>query len=270
MIIKVFLLFILNHIIFDFIFQGKSIIKNRFPKEVDLSNKKNIWRKIKVTIKGNIIHSLLHFIGMIIIIVFIKTNKLTLFIKALNISFLHFFIDEIKSILVLYKNKYRNNIWIFISDQIMHLLAISMIILGVNNIRSIYGYNLDTMDKILLTVVVLFIVTVVTGIFIKVFINDLMPEKKTPDTFNEIINSCESVGAKNGGFIIGILERILIFISMIIEYYSIIGFILTAKSIARFNKLSDQCFAEYFIIGNLISFTSAILGGIFIRYILKN
>ena len=56
---------------------------------------------------------------------------------------------------------------------------------------------------------------------------------------------------------------------MLIDYYSIIGFILTAKSIARFNKLSDQRFAEYFIIGNLISFTLAIIGGVFVKFIIN-
>ena len=47
MILKVFLLFLLNHIVFDFIFQGKSIIKKRFPKELDLNNKKKHTEKIK-------------------------------------------------------------------------------------------------------------------------------------------------------------------------------------------------------------------------------
>ena len=74
MILKVFLLFLLNHVVFDFIFQGKSIIKKRFPKELDLNNKKNTMKKLKVTIKGNIIHSMLHLLGMLIIIIFIKVS----------------------------------------------------------------------------------------------------------------------------------------------------------------------------------------------------
>ena len=48
MILKVFLLFLLNHVVFDFIFQGKSIIKKRFPKELDLNNKKSTMKKLKV------------------------------------------------------------------------------------------------------------------------------------------------------------------------------------------------------------------------------
>ena len=137
-----------------------------------------------------------------------------------------------------------------------------------NNLIKVYEYNLDNTNKLLIALIVFLVVTIVTGIFIKIFINDLMPEKSTSDAINAISDSTASNGAKNGGFIIGILERILIFISMLIDYYSIIGFILTAKSIARFNKLSDQRFAEYFIIGNLISFTSAIIGGVLLSLLL--
>lgn len=272
MILKVFLLFLLNHIIFDFIFQGKSIIKKRFPKELDLNNKKSTTKKIKLTVKGNALHSMFHLLGMLIIIIFIKVSisfKIGIFIKAILITGGHFFIDETKSLIILYKSKYRNNIWLFIMDQISHLLMISLVILGFYNFIKIYQYNLNTTDKLLIALIVFLVVTIVTGIFIKIFINDLMPEKGTTDTINVISDSTVSNGAKNGGFIIGILERILIFISMLINYYSIIGFILTAKSIARFNKLSDQRFAEYFIIGNLISFTSAIIGGVFVKFIIK-
>ena len=272
MILKVFLLFLLNHVVFDFIFQGKSIIKKRFPKELDLNNKKSTMKKLKVTINGNIIHSIFHLLGMLIIIIFIKVSmsfKLIIFIKAILITVGHFFTDEIKSLIILYKSKYRNNIWLFITDQISHFLIIALAILGLNNLIKVYEYNLDNTNKLLIALIVFLVVTIVTGIFIKIFINDLMPEKSTSDAINAISDSTASNGAKNGGFIIGILERILIFISMLIDYYSIIGFILTAKSIARFNKLSDQRFAEYFIIGNLISFTSSIIGGVFVKFIIN-
>ena len=133
MILKVFLLFLLNHVVFDFIFQGKSIIKKRFPKELDLNNKKSTMKKLKVTINGNIIHSIFHLLGMLIIIIFIKVSisfKLIIFIKAILITVGHFFTDEIKSLIILYKSKYRNNIWLFITDQISHFLIIALVILG--------------------------------------------------------------------------------------------------------------------------------------------
>lgn len=45
-----------------------------------------------------------------------------------------------------------------------------------------------------------------------------------------------------------------------IQQYSSVGFILTAKSIARYNKISeDQAFAEYYLLGTLLS-TICVLG----------
>ena len=93
MILKVFLLFLLNHVVFDFIFQGKSIIKKRFPKELDLNNKKSTMKKLKVTINGNIIHSIFHLLGMLIIIIFIKVIDSTNSIFSGNYSYRDFYKD---------------------------------------------------------------------------------------------------------------------------------------------------------------------------------
>ena len=157
-------------------------------------------KKLKVTIKGNIIHSMFHLLGMLIIMIFIKVSisfKLIIFIKIILITVGHFFIDETKSLIILYKSKYRNNIWLFIMDQISHFLIIALAILGLNNLIKVYEYNLDNTNKLLIALIVFLVVTIVTGIFIKIFINDLMPEKSTSDAINAISDSTASNGAKN-------------------------------------------------------------------------
>lgn len=56
------------------------------------------------------------------------------------------------------------------------------------------------------------------------------------------------------GRMIGTLERIIMLFFLLIQQYSSIGLILTAKSVARFNKISeDQLFAEYYLLGTLLS-----------------
>lgn len=55
------------------------------------------------------------------------------------------------------------------------------------------------------------------------------------------------------GSYIGILEREIIFLLGMIGQYSTIGFVLTAKSVARFKKLEDQAFAEKYLVGTLLS-----------------
>ena len=56
------------------------------------------------------------------------------------------------------------------------------------------------------------------------------------------------------GRMIGTFERIIMLFFLSIQQYSSIGLVLTAKSIARYNKISeDQIFAEYYLLGTLLS-----------------
>lgn len=49
---------------------------------------------------------------------------------------------------------------------------------------------------------------------------------------------------------IGTVERIIMLFFLLMKQYSSVGLVLTAKSIARYNKISeDQEFAEYYLLG---------------------
>lgn len=66
-------------------------------------------------------------------------------------------------------------------------------------------------------------------------------------------DSNEKEELKAGRFI-GTVERIIMLIFLVIEQYSAIGLVLTAKSIARYDKISkEKDFAEYYLLGTLIS-----------------
>ena len=65
----------------------------------------------------------------------------------------------------------------------------------------------------------------------------------------------------NAGRIIGLLERIFIFIAVVNDEFSTIGFILAAKAFARFKELENRSFAEYVLIGTLVSTLIAVLVG---------
>lgn len=61
-------------------------------------------------------------------------------------------------------------------------------------------------------------------------------------------------GLRNAGTIIGILERIILYILAAHGQFSAIGFVLTAKSITRYDKITKSAqFAEYYLIGTLLS-----------------
>jgi hypothetical protein len=69
------------------------------------------------------------------------------------------------------------------------------------------------------------------------------------------------------GRYIGALERTIVFILVVLQQYTALAFVLTAKSIARFNKIAeDPVFAEKYLLGTLASILLAIVAGILYAY----
>lgn len=72
-----------------------------------------------------------------------------------------------------------------------------------------------------------------------------------------------SLSDRPAGKSIGILERILIFIFVILQQYAAIALVFTAKSITRYDKIAkDPQFAEYYLTGTLLSLLIAVLSGL--------
>jgi hypothetical protein len=67
------------------------------------------------------------------------------------------------------------------------------------------------------------------------------------------------------GATIGILERLLIVAFMLTGADAAVGFVIAAKTIARFRLLDDRDFAEYYLLGTLGSVSVAILTGMAAR-----
>jgi hypothetical protein len=67
------------------------------------------------------------------------------------------------------------------------------------------------------------------------------------------------------GATIGILERLLIVTFMLASAEAAIGFVIAAKTIARFRLLDDRDFAEYYLLGTLASVGVAVLTGLVAR-----
>jgi hypothetical protein len=74
----------------------------------------------------------------------------------------------------------------------------------------------------------------------------------------------ENVEQKNQlykyGEVIGVLERIIIFLLIISGHYEGITFVIAAKSIARFKQFSEDNFSDYYLVGTLASSLTAIIG----------
>lgn len=75
-------------------------------------------------------------------------------------------------------------------------------------------------------------------------------------------------GLPSGGRMIGRLERLVIYLFILVGAPTAIGFLVTAKSILRFGEIKDremQRVAEYIIIGTLLSFAYALVAGYLTR-----
>src|SRR5438132_11778342 len=67
------------------------------------------------------------------------------------------------------------------------------------------------------------------------------------------------------GRAIGALERALALTLVLLGEYGAVGWIIAAKSLARFKALEERGFAEYFLIGTPGSFLLAVLAGVGLR-----
>jgi hypothetical protein len=93
------------------------------------------------------------------------------------------------------------------------------------------------------------------GYLIRLLVRSLAEgvKSRSPEKANEQL--------QNAGLYIGWLERFLVVTALLVQSPATVGLILTAKSIARYPEFKSERFAEYFLIGTLLSISTALLGG---------
>lgn len=95
-----------------------------------------------------------------------------------------------------------------------------------------------------------------SNIFIQNFLEDYKPGRS-----NEGIIEVDNKAGRR----IGTVERLIMLVFLSQDQYAAMGFVLTAKSIARYDKITkDEKFAEYYLLGTLISMLCVIVCGILI------
>jgi len=67
---------------------------------------------------------------------------------------------------------------------------------------------------------------------------------------------------------IGVMERLILITLVAADAIAAMGFVLAAKSLARYQELNNREFAEYYLVGTLTSFTLALFAGLWLRTIL--
>lgn len=233
---EILIIFLLAHILSDFYFQTESLA-----------------RKKEDNFKYVFIHSVIYGLITLIVAKLICQNIENIYLEIIIIS--HFLVDAIKYFLKKkeFIRKYQK--YIFIIDQIIHIailmiLSYFMIKSGENyrynlmllNILNIVGISIQS---IIILIVQILLVHKPTNILIVNIMQSYKPVSKEDDN---------TKNTKKAGRMIGTIERIIMLFFLLIEQYSSVGLVLTAKSIARYNKISeDKEFAEYYLLGTLLS-----------------
>jgi len=219
------------HLLADFLFQTSAY-----------SEKK---RKI---LKPLLLHCLIYFIFFEIVLLPILQFK-KLFLLGVIISVLHFLIIFTKNKLEKSFPQRRLQIWIFSINQLIHfalLIGMNYIFNLENSVSNLYlkleGYK--NFKIIILYISVFSIIFEPASLFIRKLFTSISPKIYPKANLEEL----------KAGNIIGKLERIIIAILLLNNQFGVIGFVLTAKSIARFKQMENRDFAEKYLIGTLTSF----------------
>jgi hypothetical protein len=157
----------------------------------------------------------------------------------------HLVIDAIK----IYATS-NTGIWPYLSDQAAHIATL-VIVASVFPTLWIDGIwtNLDWLPS-LMTLFAGLMLCIRAGAFAIGFLMEPWAGTDLPK------------GLENGGQLIGILERGLIFLLLMVGQPAAVGFLIAAKSILRFDTTArDQQAGEYVIIGTLASFGWALVCG---------
>lgn len=224
----IFVKLLLAHIIGDFFLQREKWIVNKESKK---------WLSPYLYL-----HVFIHFLLIILLL-----WDINIWPVALIIAITHYLIDGLK--LSLQRAETRG-FW-FGADQGAHLLVLLLVwylFWGTGNLD-----GLSNQFWILLT-----------GLLFLTFPSSYIIQY-IMDSWSNQINLSQQESLKGAGEYIGMLERIFVYLAIIIGSVQIIGFLLAAKSIFRFGDLTearDRKLTEYILIGTLFSFLIAIVVGL--------
>lgn len=227
---------LIAHLIGDFFLQPKSWVEEKESRKL---------KSFKLYL-----HVAVH-----IILMFLLLFDLSYWRLILMIGVLHFIIDAFK--LSLQKKKTKR--LYFFADQILHIITIfsAYYLLYPNSI----DLNFELNEFHLMFLLAVLFLSYPSSIIMKVIFSKW--------NLSKIVSEKESL--EDAGTYIGILERILVFVFIVLDQWEVVGFLITAKSVFRFGDLSaakERKLTEYVLIGTLISFGIAIITGLIFKTVL--
>jgi hypothetical protein len=244
---RVFLAIYLAHLLTDFVFQTDRLIE----------------KKQRGHFTAHLLHGLIHYLSGVVIVGFAVRGSLFalrthLVIVALTL--VHLLIDFAK-IRLARAYPLGDGAWAYVSDQILHFLTVGLAAwllapqASISELNALLQRARATPAQFLAVPVIYVGVIFGGGYLIRFMIRSLAEGIKShsPEKASEQL--------QNAGLYIGWLERFLVITALLLQSPATVGLILTAKSIARYPEFKSERFAEYFLIGTLLSISIALLGG---------
>ncbi|MGF6991150.1 hypothetical protein M2145_000031 [Lachnospiraceae bacterium PF1-21] len=243
------LMLICGHMIGDFYLQSEKMARKKDEKY-----------------SGVCIHGLCYGAVLLLMSLVIKSREVIIYTSVAVV--MHFIIDSlkylyIKNIKVKSQRVTKN---IFIIDQSIHLLSLLIIaflfargggqvMCAFDVITEYFSLIKTSPQHVFLWVTILLIVHKPANVFIGQILAGYKP--------SEAEDVQMQTSDKRAGRYIGSLERIIMVILMSVGQYAAMGLVLTAKSIARYDRITkDSAFSEYYLLGTLLSTLTAI--GVFL------
>jgi len=253
--IRAVLALYLAHLFTDFIFQTSRLVQQ----------KKN-GRAI-----GYFKHGAIHYIcALLAAALFLPgaTRSLRFQFVVIGLTLVHLFIDFCK--IQLSKSRpAADTALAFIVDQFAHAITVfwAACLIEQTPLPNIARASLclvrEHSDQILLLLVVYVLVIFASGYLIRFVTKPLMRHIGLVSTrTNDPAPHETPAQLSNAGMYIGWLERFLVLTALLLHSPATIGLIIAAKSVARFPQFHREQFAEYFLIGTLLSICTALVGGV--------
>lgn len=290
---------IFGHFLADFLFQTNKIN--------DLKNSEELKKRIKALLIHVLVHFITYI--AVTLIFHSYSKKLVLIMLLISLFHLCIDIakTEINRIPGVKSSIWYSSLT-YIGDQIAHIVTIVFILqifnftaytwedtlkfvdtflLGNNTITK----NFSGVDKLCLIGSAIIFNTYFCAYLLEIILKPLKPnnssfvdsklEKKSSTSYKngEVTTEyvIEHTNVQNDyqepptqvGKYIGMSERILIMFLIAGKAFTAITFLVTIKALTRFKQFDDKCFAEYYLIGSLLSVLFGTISGYFVILVFK-
>jgi hypothetical protein len=161
---------------------------------------------------------------------------------------------------------------LYVSDQLLHVVivavAAAVALQAALPAPEMLGFWTAHREAVLAYLVIVAATVFPAGYLIRYLLQPLS-RQLAASRDDQVLQKDSLEGLSNAGLYLGWLERGLLVIAFAMGSFTAVGLIIGAKSVARFPEFKSRAFAEYFLIGTLISVTIAAVGGWVLHTVLR-